>query len=154
MILEWLDSGVPVIEENLCRGCKKCQIEAACPMKAAKLKDGAIDIDPKICINCGRCSGKCPFGVNKNGIPGYMVYIGGRWGKKISHGRSLGKIFTEEEEVLSVVEKAILLFREQGIAGERFSDTIERIGFDKVKEQLLSDEILNRKQEILEMNSL
>ena len=145
---------VPVIEENLCRGCKKCQIEASCPMKAAKLIDGAIDIDPKICINCGRCSGKCPFGVNKNGIPGYMVYIGGRWGKKISHGRSLGKIFTEEEEVLSVVEKAILLFREQGIAGERFSDTIERIGFDKVKEQLLSDEILNRKQEILEMNSL
>ena len=52
--------------------------------------------------------------------------------------------------MLDVVEKAILLFREQGVTGERFADTIARIGFEEVERQLLSNELLERKQEILE----
>ncbi|WP_349772565.1 hypothetical protein [Lacrimispora xylanisolvens] len=51
---------------------------------------------------------------------------------------------------MSVVEKTILLFREQGKTGERFADTIERIGFENVEAQLLTDDILSRKQEILD----
>lgn len=82
-------------------------------------------------------------------MPGYRVYIGGRWGKKFAHGRYLDKVFTDKEEVLGVIEKAILLFREQGITGERFADTIARLGFENVQEQILSDEILSRKEENL-----
>ena len=33
--------------------------------------------------------------------------------------------------------------------GERFADTVSRIGFEKVQEQLLGDEILARKEEIV-----
>ena len=51
--------------------------------------------------------------------------------------------------MLHVVEKAILLFRDQGIAGERFADTIARIGFENVEEQLISNELLERKAEII-----
>ena len=84
--------------------------------------------------------GKCPFNVNAEGdVYGYKVFIGGRWGKKFAHGQALSKIFTSEEEVLNVVEKAICLFRDQGIAGERFSDTIARIGFEEVEKQLIGD---------------
>ena len=50
---------------------------------------------------------------------------------------------------MRIVERAILLFREQGQAGERFSDTIERLGFEKVQEQLLGDGLLERKDEII-----
>ena len=46
------------------------------------------------------------------------------------------------------MEKAILLFREQGITGERFADTVARLGFGNVQEQLLSDDLLARKEEI------
>ena len=53
-------------------------------------------------------------------MPGYKMYIGGRWGKKVAHGHVLSKVFTTEEELLDTVEKAILLFREQGKTGERF----------------------------------
>ena len=67
----------------------------------------------------------------------------------MAHGKPLSRIFTSEEEVLDTIEKAILLFREQGVAGERFADTIARIGFEEVEKQLLSDEILTRKEEIL-----
>ena len=58
-------------------------------------------------------------------------------------------VFTDKEEVLAIVEKAILLFREQGITGERFADTVARLGFENVQEQLLSNDLLARKDENL-----
>ena len=61
----------------------------------------------------------------------------------------MDKIFLDEEEVLSVLEKAILLFREQGKTGERFADTISRLGFENVQAQLMSDEILKYKDQII-----
>ena len=49
-----------------------------------------------------------------------------------------------------MIEKAILLFREQGETGERFARTIERLGFENVEKQLLSNDLLERKQQILD----
>lgn len=140
---------LPNFDPEVCRGCKKCKIERICPMGAAKVNDGKMAINPNVCIHCGRCDGKCPFGTIKNSTQGYQIYIGGRWGKKVAHGKPLTRILTSEEEVLNVIEKAILLFREQGTAGERFADTVERIGFEQVQEQLFADDLLNRKAEIL-----
>ena len=56
----------------------------------------------------------------------------------MNHGVALTRIFTSEEEVMDVVEKAICLFRDEGIAGERFADTINRLGFDYVEAKLLN----------------
>lgn len=140
---------VPEINLEKCRGCKVCQVENSCPIQMAKMADGKITIDPNSCNHCGRCVGKCPFHAVESETNGYRIYIGGRWGKRVAQGQPLDKVFTSEEEVLDVIEKAILLFREQGITGERFSDTIARIGFDNVQEQLLSDELLSRKEENL-----
>ena len=111
------------------------------------VKEGKLDTEG--CNNCGRCAGKCPFGAFEEYQYGFKVFIGGRWGKKVAHGQPLTKIFTSEEEVMDVVEKAILLFRDEGISGERFADTINRLGFENVQAQLLSDEILKRKEAIL-----
>ncbi len=141
---------IPNFDEDLCNGCKKCSVEAACPMGAAKVEDGLLAINEDVCNNCGRCVGSCRFDAIEDGQTGYKIYIGGRWGKRVAQGRALDKIFTSKEEVMKVVEKAILLFREQGKTGERFSATIDRIGFENVQAQLLSDEILERKQEILD----
>lgn len=140
---------IPEIDIEKCKGCKKCQIEMNCPIKVAKLVDGKIVVDPEKCNHCGRCIGKCPFKAFESYTNGYRIYIGGRWGKKVAQGRYLDKVFTDKDEVLEVVEKAILLFREQGITGERFADTVARIGFENVQEQLLSDDLLARKQENL-----
>ena len=141
---------VPNMDEDMCNGCKKCQVETSCPMGAAKVKDGILEINQDICNNCGRCVGTCPFDCIEDGTYGYKIYIGGRWGKKVAQGQALSKVFTDKEEALSVIEKAILLFREQGQTGERFARTIERLGFENVEKQLLSDDILARKQEILD----
>ena len=80
---------------------------------------------------------------------GYKITIGGRWGKRVAQGQPLEVILTDEKKVLSLVEKCILLFKEQGVAGERFADTVSRIGFEKAQQMLLSDDILLRKDEIL-----
>lgn len=130
---------VPVPDTEKCRGCKKCQIEKNCPIHAAKLEDGKISIDPDACNHCGRCKGKCPFGAVEEYREGYKILIGGRWGKKTACGRPLPRLFTTEEEVMTVIDRAILLFREEGIAGERFADTVTRLGFDYVSGKLLGE---------------
>ena len=142
---------VPTMDVDACSSCKKCQLADTCPMDAiTRDEDGAVAFDADKCNNCGRCVGKCPFDVVEEGTPGFRIYIGGRWGKKVAHGKPLGKIFTSEEELLDTVEKAILFFREQGKTGERFADTIDRLGFEYVEKEILSDDILARKQQILD----
>ena len=48
---------------------------------------------------------------------------------------------------MDLIERTILLFREEGIPGERLSDTVARLGFDYVQEKLLHSRI--NKEEIL-----
>lgn len=141
---------VPIVDFDKCRGCKVCQIEKACPIKVAKVVDGKIMINDTDCNHCGRCVGKCPFHAIEESTYGYKVYIGGRWGKRVKSGVALNKIFTTEDEIMSLVEKAILFFRDEGITGERFSDTIERLGFDYVEDKLLNGEV--NKEEVLKKN--
>lgn len=139
---------VPMFDFSKCRGCKNCQVEKACPIKVAAVEDGMLKVNSEVCNGCGRCKGKCPFGVTEEYVNGYRIYIGGRWGKKVASGQPLSKLFTSEEEVMDTVERAILFFRNEGLTGERFADTIARLGFAYVEDKLLHSEI--NKSEILE----
>ena len=140
---------VPVYDTEKCKGCKKCAVESACPVNAVKLTDGKAEYSLTDCNNCGRCKGKCPFGAFSGYAQGYKVFIGGRWGKRVARGIPLARVFTSEEEVLTVIESSILFFKEYGVAGERFNDTIVRIGFDEAEKIILSGELIKRKEEIL-----
>lgn len=126
-------------DREKCRGCKKCAVELNCPMKAARLKDSKIAVDSEICNHCGRCHKKCPFGAFESASEGCKICIGGRWGKKTALGKPLSKLFTSEDEVMNVIERAIILFRDEGIKGERFADTVERLGFDCVEKKLIGE---------------
>ncbi|NLJ57579.1 MAG: (4Fe-4S)-binding protein [Tissierellia bacterium] len=139
----------PNYNEELCKGCRKCPIENSCPMGAAKVVDGKLTIGDQ-CKKCGKCIGRCNFDSIPDGKRGYKVFIGGMWGKRVNPGVAINKIFKTKEEVYEVIEKMILLYREQGQTGERVAQTVNRIGFENVEEQLLSNEILDRKQQILE----
>ena len=108
-------------------------------MGAASVRNKKIFIDKSVCNGCGRCSHKCPFGVFDNVREGYKVTVGGRWGKRRAQGQALSRIFESEEEVLALIERTIIFFKEEGIAGERFADTINRLGFDYVEAKLLSE---------------
>lgn len=139
----------PIFNKELCKGCKSCKVESVCPVNAAKVENGLLNIDEKKCLSCGRCIGNCYFNSITEGVKGYKIYIGGRWGKETSHGIKLDKIFKTEDEVLDVVEKTILFFKKYGQETKRLSQTIDKIGFEKVQEILLSNELLETKEEIL-----
>lgn len=128
---------IPEHDIEKCRGCKKCQVEAACPVGAAVLVDGKLKVDPELCNKCGRCKNTCPFGVTSSYVSGYKICIGGRWGKRTAQGIPLSKLFTSEEDVLDVIERTILFYREEGIPGERFADTINRLGFEYVESKIV-----------------
>ena len=128
---------IPSVNSDICRACKKCAVEAACPMGAASVSDNTVTVNAELCNNCGRCIPKCPFGAITSEGEAYRVYIGGRWGKKTAQAVPLGKIFTNQDKLLDVIERAIILFRDEGISGERFSDTIARLGFEYVESKLI-----------------
>lgn len=138
----------PEIDHAACRGCKKCGMTAACPVDAAKVVDGKIYLDSARCIHCGRCVGKCPFHVADNCTDSVKIYVGGRWGKAIRIGTPLDSLFTREE-ALNVIEKAILLFREEGRPGERFGQTCDRLGMDRINNMLQGTSLLERRESIL-----
>jgi len=141
---------IPAYDEEKCRSCKKCAVETSCPMKAATLVDGKLVIDKEKCIDCGVCINKCTFDAfdKENTKPVYKIFLGGSWGKRTVKGTALSE-YVSEEDILPIIEKAILWFRENGERKERFGKTIERVGFENLEKAVLSDDIISRKEEIL-----
>ena len=145
---------VPVFDAEKCRGCAVCQIEKNCPMKAAKLVDGKLHIDDSICKTCGVCTGKCPFkAVAHDTKTMYQIYVGGTWGKRTRMGTPLSRLVSEEE-ILPLLEKTMLWFKENAYAKERLGMAIDRIGEDKLEAALFDDDLLRRKEEILSRDIL
>ena len=105
-------------------------------------------ISEENCNRCGRCVESCPFGALIGAGTLYKVYLGGRWGKKVRIGTPLSRLFTRAE-VIALVEKAILLFKREGLPGERFGQTVERLGLPQTEALLYSDELLKQKAELL-----
>lgn len=133
----------------LCHGCKKCLVESSCPSKAARCIDGKCSVDPEKCLHCGVCVGKCPYGAAPKEAPSVCrVYVGGTWGKSTRMGTPL-KTLVPVEQCGDIAEKALLWYRENGYAKERFALTIDRLGIDAFEEAVLGDDLLARKEEIL-----
>ncbi len=141
---------VPVYDAAKCRACKVCQIEVSCPSRAvSRGADGKPVIDESKCKTCGVCTGKCPF---KAFAPEtevqYQLYVGGTWGKTTRMGTKLSRL-VKEEEILPIMEKTMLWFKENAYQKERLGKAIDRIGVDKLEEALFGDDLLARKEEIL-----
>lgn len=63
-------------------------------------------------------------------------------------GTKLNRLATEEE-ILPLLEKTLLWFKENAYEKERLGKAIDRVGVEQMQRALLSDELLNRKEEIL-----
>lgn len=58
------NQGTPIVNEDKCRGCKRCAKE--CGSDAISYSNGKAYIDPNICKGCGRCIGSCAFDAISN----------------------------------------------------------------------------------------
>ena len=139
---------VPKFDPELCRGCKICAVEKACPSKAAHVENGKLVIGEN-CLSCGVCTGKCPFNaVAPESETVYRIYVGGTWGKSTRMGTPLTR-FVTREEIAPVLEKTMLWFKENAFAKERLGKAIDRLGFEKFEADIATDDLLNRKDEII-----
>ena len=78
----------------------------------------------------------------------YQLYVGGTWGKTTRMGTKLSRLVSEEE-ILPILEKTMLWFKDNAYQKERLGKAIDRIGVDKLEEALFGDELMARKEEIL-----
>lgn len=145
---------VPIYNVDECRGCKICMVEKSCPSKAAKLVGGKLSIDENLCKTCGVCIGKCPFkAISHESKTSYKIFVGGTWGKTTRPGTALSKMVSEDE-IFPILEKTMLWFRENAYLKERLGAAIDRIGVESFENAIFSDDLLNRKDEILSKDLL
>ena len=136
-------------DSELCRGCKKCAVAESCPTKAVSVVNGKAVIDTSKCTSCGVCVGKCPFGaVPKEAASVCRIFVGGTWGKTQRMGTLLNSVYSADE-VPTVIEKVMLWYKENGYVKERLGATVDRIGTDALEAALATNELLDRKEEIL-----
>ena len=118
---------VPDFDTEKCVGCGLCV--KVCKENSLKLIDKKIVFNRELCVNCGDCIRSCKFGSAYEKQNGAEVLVGGRFGRIIRIGDSLGRIFNQDE-VVNVVDTVMEYYREIGQKGERLSCVMERIGKD------------------------
>jgi len=100
---------------------------------------GAVDLHISGCINsCGHHhSGHIGIlGVDKDGAEWYQVTLGGADGSLLSGGAVAGKVIGPSfaaDEVADVVEALLDTYRARRAGGERFVDTVRRVGPEPFK---------------------
>ena len=124
-------------------------VEVHCPSKAVHTVNGKALIDADKCTACGVCIGKCPFAaVPKNAQSVCRVFVGGTWGKTQRMGTPLSRVYSFEE-IPELVEKVMLWYRENGYVKERLGAAIDRLGVSTLEAALATNDLLDRKEEIL-----
>jgi dissimilatory sulfite reductase (desulfoviridin) alpha/beta subunit len=136
----------PGWNKNSCTYCGVC--EAVCPADAIRVseEEGRVHIDLEKCIYCGDCINACPFGAMFEARRGFFVFAGGKFGRFPSLGRKIGRFFSGDSSLISIVRASIEFFRNYGTPRERFGNTIQRVGFEEFEKYVL-DAIEDEKDE-------
>ncbi len=128
---EWVSS--------TCSDCGLCI--SLCPVNAiqrTKISDGfSYTSDQDKCINCNICTSQCTDKAWVAGRKGYTLFIGGTMGRVPRFASILKKIVESEEELFMLIEKAMTFYRNNARTKERFGHMIDRIGLEKVKNEIL-----------------
>lgn len=121
-----------------CNFCGLC--EALCPSDAIHVdkQTRQLAFDEAKCIYCGKCAKGCPVSV-WSGENGYILYFGGLFGNQIATAEQILPIIFEKEKLFTIVEKTLAFFNEHGRPGERFRHTLDRVGWEPLKQELTEE---------------
>jgi dissimilatory sulfite reductase (desulfoviridin) alpha/beta subunit len=127
---------LPRWEKDKCINCDLCV--SVCPTQAISKQNGEYRLIEEKCIYCSICTSLCPVSAWVPEKKGYSILIGGTMGKVPRLATSLQKLIEDKEQVLELVERALRYYQKNGRKKERFGHMIDRMGVDRVKEEILS----------------
>lgn len=118
-----------------CIFCGLC--EAVCPTKAIKVQkaEQQLDFEKTACIYCGKCIKACPTSA-WTGKSGFVVSFGGLYGNRIAIGQNFLPLIFSTEVLYEIVEVTLAFFAKHAKQGERFANTLDRVGWDLLKKEL------------------
>lgn len=122
--------------QEKCSFCGLCQ--AVCPTKAIAVNraDKELLFNESECIYCGKCIKSCSTDAWE-GKSGYLLYFGGLFGNRISTGKQLLPIIFDKKDLHNVIEATLEFFQKHGKASERFGKTLDRAGWETLRNELL-----------------
>jgi len=101
-----------------------------------------VTLPAKFKIGVGGCPNNCvkpnlnDIGIVGAVLPGggrgYRIFLGGHWGRTGAAGREVPSLLPDEESVLAFIEKVLSFYKDNGLPGERFCKTLDRLGFERV----------------------
>ena len=121
--------------EDKCINCGVC--EKACRRGAISCANNTVTIDRTKCNNCGRCVKACPTEAWE-GKSRFIVSFGGLFANHIYKGEQLLPLITDEETLFRVTDAAIGFFERNANAGERFRLTLQRLGEDEFRKEIMA----------------
>lgn len=112
-----------------CIYCGVCQ--AVCPEKIITVDKAAktVTLDESKCVYCGRCIKSCPVDAWQ-GECGFVISFGGLYGNRIAVGKNFLPIVFDENKLYEIVDVALNFFEKNAKAGERFRNTLDRVGWE------------------------
>jgi len=119
-----------------CTQCDLCL--SVCPTKAIRREGDEYLLDEPKCIHCSICTNMCPTGSWYPVKKGYTITIGGTMGKLPRFGTPLKTLVEDPREALKLVEASLKYYQAHGRKKERFGHLIDRIGLEKVKEEIIN----------------
>lgn len=122
----------PALERDDCIGCGLCAKTCTAGAIGMGADDKAV-FTPERCVYCGDCIKVCPAEAWKAEKRGYMVRIGGKWGRNPLVG-TLFATFLPEEKVVDFISAVLAWYRAnaEGLGRIRLGDVIIRKGADSL----------------------
>lgn len=124
----------PALNRKDCLLCGLCA--EVCPMDAIHFDGENIELRRESCNLCSDCISVCPSDAWTKGNAGYILYVGGKMGRRPRFADKLAELLSETQ-LFETIDRVINFYVEKGRPQERLGDTIERVGLEELRKAAL-----------------
>ncbi len=124
---------VPTWIEQQCTYCGACAVKCPANAIAVDKKEKTLHYDQEACVSCGKCVKLCKAWEGKDG---FLIYFGGLYGNRIAIGKKLLPMLFTTDALFQVIEATFAFYAQYGNKGERFGNTLDRVGWDLLEQAL------------------